>query len=139
MKREARGDSEGREVLVVDDERGIRATFDIFLRHEGYEVATAENYEEAMALISETVFDVILADLILEGESRDRASSGDRDRQLKCPVVMITGCASDDGEAEAANLGAFAYLTKPVVRETALHITRQALDRGRSRGVGNAP
>jgi DNA-binding NtrC family response regulator len=52
-------------VLVVDDEQGIRATFDIFLRHEGCEAATAENDEEAMAIISGTAFDMILADTIL--------------------------------------------------------------------------
>lgn len=124
-------------VLVVDDERGIRATFDIFLRHEGYEVATAENYEEALAIISETAFDMILVDIILEGGSGIRLLQEIRDRQPECPVVMITGCASDEGEVEAANLGAFAYLPKPVVRETLMRITRQALDRGRSRGAGN--
>ena len=121
-------------VLVVDDEQGIRVTFEIFLRDEGYEVATAGDYKEAMAMISETAFDVIFADIILEGESGMRLLREVRKRRPECPVVMITGCASDEGEAEAANLGAFDYLPKPVVKEMLLRITGRAVEQGHSRG-----
>lgn len=120
-------------VLVVDDELGIRVTFEIFLRDDGYEVATAGDYKEAMERVSETVFDVILADIILEGDSGMRLLREVRKRHPTCPVVMITGCASDESRAEVVDLGAFDYLSKPVVKETLLQITRRALERGRSR------
>jgi DNA-binding NtrC family response regulator len=114
-------------VLVVDDESGIRLTFDIFLSGEGCDVTTAVDYEAAMQRISETDFDVIFVDLILEGPTGMEILREARRKDPLCPVVMITGAPSDETDLEAASLDAFEYLPKPVVKETLLTVTRRAL------------
>jgi DNA-binding NtrC family response regulator len=114
-------------VLVVDDEQGIRLTFDIFLSDEGYDVTTASNYAEAVNRISERDFDVIFADLILDGVSGMDILREVRRRDPSLPVVMMTGAPSDDTDQEAASLGVFEYLTKPVLKDTLLAVARRAL------------
>lgn len=114
-------------VLVVDDERGIRFTFDMFLSDEGYDVTTAGDYAEAMERVSETDFDVIFVDLILEGPTGMEVLREARRKDPFCPVVMITGAPSDETDLEAAGLGVFEYLPKPVLKETLLAVARRAL------------
>ena len=53
-------------ILVVDDEEGIRFSFNIFLAEDGYEVSTAASYSEAIELINKTEYDLIFADIILD-------------------------------------------------------------------------
>lgn len=114
-------------VLVVDDEKGIRLTFDIFLSGEGYDVTTAGDYAEAMERISETDFDVIFVDLVLEGPNGMAILREVKHRDPFSPVVMITGAPSDASDLEAASLGVFEYLPKPVLKETLLAVARRAL------------
>ena len=56
-------------ILVIDDEEGIRFTFSKFLSTQNYEVTTAQDFNDAIACISESDFDVIFADIILGGKS----------------------------------------------------------------------
>jgi len=56
-------------ILIIDDEEGIRFTFNKFLSARDYEVSTAKDFDEAIKYISETDFDVIFADIILRGKT----------------------------------------------------------------------
>ena len=56
-------------ILIVDDEESIRFTLEEFFSEEGYEVATAEDYDEAMKIIDVSDFNLILADINLKGKS----------------------------------------------------------------------
>ncbi len=114
-------------ILVIDDEEGIRFTFRRFLADEGYEVATAINFDEALSRISETDFDVIFADIILEGRTGIDLLRSVRERNLSCPVIMITGYPNVESASDAMRLGAFDYITKPVQKETLLHVAGMAL------------
>ncbi|MBI5049292.1 MAG: sigma 54-interacting transcriptional regulator [Nitrospirae bacterium] len=114
-------------LLVIDDEEGIRFTFKRFLLDEGYAVATANNFDEALAKITETDFDLIFADIILQGKTGVDVLRGVRERNLNCPVIMITGYPNIESASEAMRLGAFDYITKPVQKETLLHVANMAL------------
>ncbi|MCP4339417.1 MAG: sigma-54-dependent Fis family transcriptional regulator [Desulfobulbaceae bacterium] len=115
-------------ILIVDDEESIRITFAMFLKREGYgKIITAATLEEALALINEQPFDLIISDIVLEGASGTELLRYIRQTGVQCPVVMITGFPNLDSAAEAVRLGAFDYISKPVNKETLLRFVRQAL------------
>lgn len=114
-------------ILVIDDEEGIRYTFRRFLSDEGHDVNTAQNYGEALDKLSYEAYDLIFADIILEGRSGIEVLRAVRERSLFCPVVMITGEPNLETASEAVRLGAFDYIPKPVKQEKLLHVTRMAL------------
>jgi two-component system response regulator HydG len=117
-----------RKILIVDDEESIRFTLECFLTDEGYEVVTAKSYGEAMERIATTVFDMIYADIILGGGKTGidviRAA---RESGVTCPVVVITGAPSVETAVEAARLGVFDYIPKPIRWENLIQITKAAL------------
>lgn len=115
-------------ILVVDDEESLRLTFTMFLTREGYgPVKAAATFDEAMALIGQEEFDLIISDIVMEGESGIDLLRRIREKNQQCPVVMVTGYPNINTAAEAVRLGAFDYLAKPVKKEDLLRIARMAL------------
>jgi len=115
------------EFLVIDDEEGIRYTFATFLSEKGYEVSTACNYEKAMEEISQKNFDVIFTDIVMEGRSGIDLLKAVKEKNLLCPIIIITGYPNMDTAREAVKLGAFAYIPKPVNKEVLLRNAETAL------------
>ena len=118
-------------ILVLDDEESLRFTFEHFLRDAGHEVLCAGTYDEAVARVSQTEFDVIISDIILGGKSGVDFLRECRKRNLSCPVIMITGYPAIQTAADVVRLGAFDYLPKPIEPETLLHVTELALQHKR--------
>ncbi len=115
-------------ILVVDDEESLRLTFKMFLVREGYgPVTTAATFEEAIALIEQQSFDLIISDIVMEGASGIDLLRRVRELDLTCPVVMVTGYPNINSAAEAVRLGAFDYLSKPVKKNDLLRTARMAL------------
>lgn len=114
-------------VLIVDDEESIRYTFESFLSDEGHDITTAENFHEAIQLISETEFDLIFADIILGGKTGIDLLNEIKRGNHSCPVVMITGYPNIDTASDAIRLGAFDYIAKPVRPDTLIHTATRAL------------
>ncbi|WP_163338070.1 sigma 54-interacting transcriptional regulator [Desulfopila sp. IMCC35008] len=115
-------------ILVVDDEESIRYTFKVFLEREGYgKITTAATLEEALAVINEERFDLIISDIVLEDASGTDLLKNIQNTGIQCPVVMITGFPNLDTAANSVRYGAFDYISKPVNKETLLRFVRQAL------------
>jgi len=114
-------------ILVVDDEESIRYTFENFLGAEGYRVYTVKDYDGALQSIKQTAPDVIFADIILGDGTGIDVLREVRQRNLRSPVIIITGAPDIENASESLRLGAFDYLTKPVRQETLLQVTRLAL------------
>ena len=114
-------------ILVIDDEEGIRFTFSKFLSARNYEVETAKDFDEAVACISETDFDVIFADIILSGKSGLDVLREIKKRNISCPVIMITGYPNIETASEAIRIGAFDYIPKPIEKNTLFHAIDVAL------------
>lgn len=115
-------------ILIVDDEESIRYTFEIFLTREGYgHISTAATLEEALALINEHRFDLIISDIVLEDTLGTDLLKHIQNTGILCPVVMITGFPNLETAADAVRFGAFDYISKPVNKETLLRFVRQAL------------
>lgn len=115
-------------ILIVDDEASIRLTFEMFLAREGYgPIVTASTLDEALDAIQKHNFDLIISDIVLEGERGTDLLCKIREAGIECPVVMVTGFPNLDTAAEAVRYGAFDYISKPVNKETLLKFVRQAL------------
>ncbi|MDR1693155.1 MAG: response regulator transcription factor [Oscillospiraceae bacterium] len=99
-------------ILVVDDEKTLVKGIKFNLEHEGYEVETAEDGEEAVEAARQGAFDLIVMDLMmpridgLEACRRIREFSG-------VPVIMLTARTEDTDKLIGFEYGADDYLTKP--------------------------
>jgi DNA-binding NtrC family response regulator len=103
------------QILVVDDEIGIRELLSEILRDEGYSVRLAENAATARTNRKEARPDLVLLDIWMPDTDgitllKEWASSG----QLTMPVVMMSGHATIDTAVEATRIGAFDFLEKPI-------------------------
>jgi len=102
-------------VLVVDDEPNILLSLEFLMQQVGFEVTTAEDAEQAQALISRQVPDLILLDISLPGMSGfdllEQLRADDATRQL--PVVMLTAHGREVEKEKGMALGASDYITKP--------------------------
>ncbi|MEN8256946.1 MAG: sigma 54-interacting transcriptional regulator [Thermodesulfobacteriota bacterium] len=126
-------------ILVVDDEESLRLTFQMFLSREGYgPVEVASTYGEALALIDERDFDLVVSDIVMDGASGIDLLRTIKDKGIECPVVMVTGYPNINTAAEAVRLGAFDYLAKPVKKEDLLRTARMALQQYALLNANNA-
>jgi two-component system response regulator HydG len=114
-------------ILVIDDEEGIRFTFNKFLSDEGYQVVTANGSGEALSRIGEKEFDLIFVDIRLDGKTGIDILQEIRRRNLMCPVVIITGYPDIATSTDALRLGAYDYIVKPVRKLMLLRVTKMAL------------
>jgi nitrogen regulation protein NR(I) len=104
-------------VLIVDDELNIRRVLAAMLAREGYEVTTAENGEQALAVLQKTPVHVVVTDLVMPRlggmELLQRVGAEFPD----VPVIMITAHGTVDSAVSALKAGAFDYITKPFEQE----------------------
>jgi DNA-binding NtrC family response regulator len=117
-------------ILVVDDEMGIRELLSEILDDEGHEVLLAEHAAAARPLYANHAIDLVLLDIWMpdtDGMSLLREWTGAA--PLRCPVMMMSGHASIDTAVEAQNLGAVAFLEKPITMHKLLAEVHKALHR----------
>lgn len=114
-------------ILAVDDEPIARDNLRHVLEREGYQVQTAANGQEAMALVAKCEFDLIVTDLKMDrmdgltllGEAR-KVSPGTR-------IMIVTGYATVDTAVQAMRTGAVSYLTKPIELDELRRVVRDIL------------
>ncbi|APG25234.1 MULTISPECIES: sigma-54 dependent transcriptional regulator [Syntrophotalea] len=114
-------------ILVVDDEKCLRFSFERFLSAEGYRVSTAADFEEALGQLRNGKFDLIFSDIVLGGHSGIELLRILRERDQNTPVIMVTGFPNVETASEAVRLGAYDYISKPVVKKDLLQVARSAL------------
>ena len=104
----------GHEVLVVDDEVVVLTVLREALRRGGYRVTTAASGEEAIELMRQRRFDLVLTDKNLPGASGLEVLRVARTLDPPPAVVLITGYSSYDSAVEALDTGAQDYIEKPI-------------------------
>ncbi len=114
-------------MLVIDDEKSLRFTFQRFLSDEGYEVETAADYDEALQRIDQGSYDVVFSDILLGDKTGIDVLRVIKEKTPLCPVIMVTGYPNIETASEALRLGAFDYISKPVVKKDLLQVARAAL------------
>jgi DNA-binding response OmpR family regulator len=103
---------QGARILVVDDEDAIRLTLDTMLRRRGYAVTTAGNGAEALTLIEQQPFDLLLLDLMMPGLSGLDVARHARAQQPTAAILILTGSSSIGEGADMRELAEFTYLLK---------------------------
>ncbi|HEU4794295.1 MAG TPA: response regulator, partial [Pyrinomonadaceae bacterium] len=118
-------------LLVVDDEENLRITTSAILENEGYVVDTAASGDEAIELLADTDYDLVLTDLHMEhGEGLTVLNEIRRNAPLTISVVL-TGFASVESAIAALQEGAYDYLVKPCDIETMKHTIRRGVEHRR--------
>jgi DNA-binding NtrC family response regulator len=117
-------------VLVVDDEANMLKLLSKILGKEGCEVRSAESGSEAMRLMREEEFDLIISDLVMPVIDGMRLMQEVKARQPDTPFILITAHGSIGSAVEAMKAGAFDYLTKPFQKDEVLLAVRKALKFG---------
>ena len=120
-------------ILVVDDEHGIRDLLSEILNDEGHQVELAENASQARIARNKAGFDLVLLDIWMpdtDGVSllKEWATGG----LLTMPVIMMSGHATIETAVEATKIGAFAYLEKPITLQKLLKSVDAALTKVQS-------
>jgi DNA-binding NtrC family response regulator len=114
-------------ILVVDDEAAIRLTMEILLRRHGYTVTTAASGEEALTLIEQQPFDVLLLDLKMPGLSGLEVAERAQKLQPATPILILTGSSAIEGALEEPGIGRFSYVIKTASPEVVLERVAAAL------------
>jgi len=118
---------EGKQVLVVDDEPNLRRVLSAQLSRDGYDVHTAEDGAQALAVLAEHHIDLVITDLKMPGVDGMELLRSALKLDAELPVVMITAHGTVDNAVEALKLGAFDYITKPFDQGEVRTIVRKAL------------
>jgi two-component system, NtrC family, nitrogen regulation response regulator NtrX len=119
------------QILVVDDEVGIRELLSEILRDEGHQVRLAQNAGEARQIRGRLRPDLVLLDIWMPDTDgitllKEWASTG----LLTMPVVMMSGHGTIDTAVEATRIGAYAFLEKPIALQKLLSTVGTALRQG---------
>jgi DNA-binding NtrC family response regulator len=115
-------------LLVVDDERHQRESLQTILEDEGYRVAIASDGREALSRFAEVHPEVVLTDLKMPGLSGMDLIRALKDGPLPPRIILITAHGSVERAREAHRLGAFDYMSKPVVADELLFRVERALE-----------
>jgi DNA-binding NtrC family response regulator len=118
-------------VLVVDDEKNMRLSLKTVLSDEGYNVRAAESAEEALTLLGQEDFFMVITDARLGGMSGYDLLAKVHVRWPDLPILMITAYATPKLAVEAIRAGAFDYLSKPFAPEELLHALARCAERHR--------
>ena len=118
-------------ILVVDDELGIRDLLQEILNDEGHTVEVAENAQQAREARLRDRPDLVLLDIWMPDTDgvtllKEWSSAG----ALTMPVIMMSGHATIDTAVEATKIGALAFLEKPITMQKLLKAVEQGLTRG---------
>lgn len=103
----------GSKILIVDDELIMRESLAGWLERDGHHLKTAGSGEEALALMEESHFDILLLDIKMTGMSGIEVLRTVREKEPDMAVVMITAYGSVNSAVEAMKFGATDYLMKP--------------------------
>ncbi len=122
-------------VLIVDDEAEIRTSLGSILEEEGYTVTTAGTAGEALTLVADAAYDVVLLDIWLpDRDGLDVLGEIRRIQSDSLPeVVIISGHGTIESAVRATKLGAYDFLEKPLSLARTLIVVKNAIEARRMR------
>jgi DNA-binding NtrC family response regulator len=129
-----RAEAPGR-VLYVDDQPELRRLFRRNLTRAGHVVVEAPNACAALDLVQQLSFDVVVSDVRMPDMSGIELLQALAELEPDLPVVLTSGSPDVVAPLEASDLGAFAYLVKPVSLEAMRETVGQAVDLRRARAL----
>ncbi len=116
-------------ILVVDDEPSMRTTLSILLKREGYRVSQAGEGAEALGMLEQGEYDMVLTDLKMEGMDGIELLRRIKAAAPHTEVLIFTAYGTVKSAVEAMRLGAYDYIGKPFDEEELLLKVARALER----------
>jgi two-component system OmpR family response regulator len=116
-------------VLIVDDELDFLEAIITRLQAREVEVAGAESGYQALEMLDQQDFDVVILDIKMPGMDGHETLREIKKNKPLVEVIMLTGHASVESGIQCMQLGAFDYLMKPVGLDELLEMIRRAYDR----------
>ena len=101
-------------ILVVDDDQDLLKMLELNFKRQGFQVQTAATGAQALALVDQEVFDLVLSDLMIDDLSGIDVLSHVKQGAPQTEVIIITGYSSVGSAVQAMQEGAYDYITKPV-------------------------
>ncbi len=117
-------------ILVVDDENGVRQSFNMVLKDK-YNVLLAETGQEAMDIFRKNSVDLILLDILLPDIDGLDLLSELVETDPNTEIIMVTAVNEIQSAVKAIKLGAYEYIIKPFVVDDVLTVIRRALEKRR--------
>lgn len=115
------------DILIVDDELSMREFLKILLEKEGYRVETAPDASNALELLSNKEFALVISDVKMSGIGGLSLLEKIKEINKSIPVIMITAYASPENAVRAMREGAFDYITKPFKVDEIIDIVKKAV------------
>ncbi|GAB4412837.1 MAG: sigma-54 dependent transcriptional regulator [Thermodesulfovibrionales bacterium] len=116
------------DILIVEDDLRMRLLLNQLLENEGYATTVAENGRDAITLLKEHFFDVVLTDLKFPDADGMDILTSSREVNPDTPVIVITAYATVDSAVRAMKNGAYDYVQKPFDPEELLLVVKRAID-----------
>ena len=116
-------------ILVVDDEFSVRDSLEQWFKKDGYRAGSAKDAKEALRLLQEGSWDVVLLDIKMPGMDGMELQRRIRQTVPDVIVIMITAYASVETAVQALKEGAFDYITKPIDPDELSHVVSRAMER----------
>ncbi len=114
-------------ILIIDDEKGVQSSLQGILTDTGFDAQAVSSGEEALALITNREFPVVLLDIWLPGMDGLQTLEQIRRLSPQTSVIMISGHGSIETAVRATKLGAFDFVEKPLSLEKTLLVVKNAL------------
>ena len=115
-------------ILVIDDEKSIRNSLKEILEFEGYEVVTAENGQEGLAMIKDNDYDLVICDIKMPKMDGKDLLAKVQSFEKPPKFIMISGHGNVDTAIESVKMGAFDYIPKPPDMNKLLITVKNALE-----------
>ena len=119
-------------ILVVDDEGAIRYSITKTLQRVGYHVEAAASGEEALEMMQNRAYDVVLTDIRMPGLTGVELLRRIKEQAPDAVVILLTGYASLETAIESLRLGAHDYLVKPSSSQDIRTSVAQGVERARN-------
>jgi DNA-binding response OmpR family regulator len=100
-------------ILIAEDEQMLKKAVEFKLKKDGHEVFTAADGREALSLIKENAFDMIITDIMMPFASGLEIISHVRAQGFKMPIIVVSSIGLENTVLEAFKLGADDFITKP--------------------------
>lgn len=100
-------------VLIVDDEMPVLKAVSTVLKRENIDATCASSSKEALELLNNHPFDIILLDIMMPEQDGFSLLKTLRENQVLTPVILLSGREEDAAQVEGLGLGADDYMTKP--------------------------
>ena len=107
-----------KKVMFVDDEEGVRVSWNRYLSAHGFDVTTAEDGAKAISKLRNEEVDVVVSDLKMPGVDGIQLLEWIHSKRPETRFILLTGYGSEDVERTVRQLGAFDYLNKPISPDT---------------------